>query len=310
MINLIKSKSLLLILFAFALINVVIINSASSNTSASETENNQRIYDKAGLLSTSEYEDLEQLCIEYGEDAGIDIYILTHNDSDSVYPEAYIENFEDTLPVGDRVYFLYDKYRGEIFIEGYGLAETYIHSKRIDLIFDQMMTDLRAKAFYDAFKTYISLSASYMKDDFEINEDHDYSYSSEYQSETEKSNYSNGSESYDYDSYYDEPRTPKEESILTNLWFQIIASLVIGAIVVGTMAYNSGGKMTVQGNNYIDPGHSGLIGRRDQYIRTRVTRVRKPTQNNNSGRGGFNAGGFRGGVSLGGRSHSSGGRKL
>jgi uncharacterized protein len=75
------------------------------------------------------------------------------------------------------------------------------------------------------------------------------------------------------------------------------------------MAFNSGGRMTAGSSNYMEQNNSGLIGRRDDYIRTQVTRVRKP-QNNNSGGGGFNAGGFRGGMSGGGRSHSSGGGKF
>lgn len=272
---------------------------------SSDAESNQRIYDNAGLLSTSEYEELEKMCMEYGEDAGIEIFILTHNDPDSVYPEAYIENFEDTLPIGDRVHFLYDVYRNEIFIEGYGLAETYIHSKRIDQIFDEMVDDLRAGEYYDAFETYITMSASYMKDDSELNEDHNYSYET-----PPDRDYDYETDAYDYDRYYDDPRTTEAEDILENLWFQLAAALVIGAVTVGIMAYHSGGKMTVHGNDYLERSRSGLIGRRDNYIRTRITRVRRPQQSSSSGRGGFNAGGFRGGISGGGRSHSSGGRKL
>lgn len=67
--------------------------------------------------------------------------------------------------------------------------------------------------------------------------------------------------------------------------------------------------MTAGSANYIEQNNSGLIGRRDDYVRTQVTRVRKPQNNSNNG-GGFNAGGFRGGVSGGGRSHSSGGGKF
>ena len=45
------------------------------------------------------------MCHDYGEKAGIEIYILTHNDKNATYPEKYIEDFEDQLPVEDRVYF-------------------------------------------------------------------------------------------------------------------------------------------------------------------------------------------------------------
>jgi uncharacterized protein len=61
--------------------------------------------------------------------------------------------------------------------------------------------------------------------------------------------------------------------------------------------------MTVSGNNYIDSEHSGLIGRRDDYIRTHVTRIHKPQDNNNGGGGG-------GGISAGGHSYNGGGGKF
>lgn len=85
-----------------------------------------------------------------------------------------------------------------------------------------------------------------------------------------------------------------------NSLFHIAVALLIGVITVSIMAFNAGGKMTVSGNNYIDGSNSGLIGRRDDYIRTQVTRIRKP-QNN---------GGGGGGVSAGGLSHSSGRAKF
>ncbi len=92
--------------------------------------------------------------------------------------------------------------------------------------------------------------------------------------------------------------------IYENVWLHLGIAVLIGIITVSIMAYNAGGKMTVGGGTYLDPNHSGLIGRRDDYIRTHVTRVRKP-QNNGGG-----GGGGRGGVSAGGHSHSSGGGRF
>lgn len=282
--------------------------SSSEEATTDATVDDRWVYDEAGLLSAYELEELESLSHKYGKEAGIEIFILTHDDSGSTYPEKYIEDFEDRLPLGDRIYFLYDVYRGEIFMEGYGLAETYIHSKRIDKIFDNVADDLRSKNYYNAFKTYIIMSADYMKDDSELNYDHNYIYDSPPIGFDPDYEYSY--DDYDYNSYYREDTI--KNSLLANFWFQLIASLAIGGIVVGIMAYNSGGRMTVGARDYLDSGRGGLIGRRDQYIRSSVTRWRKPQNNTSSvgSRGGFNAGGFRGGVSSGGRSHSSGGRKL
>lgn len=269
---------------------------------ASETKVTQHIYDEAGLLSSSDTEELEQKCIDSGDAAGVEIMILTHNDPNAIYAEDYIEDFEDKLPVGDRVYLLVDMSNRVVFMEGYGAAETYIHSKRIDKIIDEITPYLSDGNYYDAFSIYIDRSAEYMGDDSEINTDHDYSVgtpqndnpNAPYYDETWPDNYGTSQN--------------KAESPVTNIWVQLFVAIIIGIITVSVMAIGSGGRMTAGGSTYMDQNQSGLIGRKDIYVRTQLTKVPKPKDNpsNHSG-GGFNSGGFRGGVSSGGRSHSSGG---
>lgn len=254
------------------------------------------VYDMAGLLSTLEIEELEEMCITYGEEAGLEILILTHDDPNAQEPEKYLEDFNDALPEADRMLLLIDMQERFIWMQGYGLAETYIHSKRIDAIYQDITEPIADGNYVKAFEIYIKSSAAYMQDDSELNWDHDYSVSSP-----------KPGDDY-YDTYPDSHN--ETEDLITSWWFQLIASLVVGGIAVGIMAYHSGGKMTAGSHTYMDKGHSGLIGRRDQYLHTRVTRVRRPKDNNTHGKGGFNAGGFRGGVSSGGRSHSSGGGRF
>lgn len=290
-------------MLALLLLMATVISHSTVKVFAAETEIseiNQHVYDKAGLLSTTESEDLEQMCIDYGTEAGIDIMILTHDDADAVYAEDYIEAFEDQLPVGNRVYLLIDMNERVVFMEGYGTAETYIHSKRIDKIIEEITPDLSGGNYFDACATYIKSSAAYMSDDSELNYDHDYTAGTPQSSDPNAPN---------YDATWPSDRNTGSSElidIISNVWVQLAAAIVIGIITVSIMAYHSSGRMTAGSSNYIESNNSGLIGRRDDYVRTQVTRVRKP-QNNNSSGGGFNAGGFRGGSSGGGRSHSSGG---
>ncbi len=272
--------------------------------SAQTDQSYQHVYDKADLLSTSELNDLEDLCITYGDAAGIEIMILTHDNSSAPYIENYIEDFEDGLPAGDRVYLGMDMVERDVFIEGFGSAETYIHSKRISTIINKITPDLSDGNYYDAFATYIKMAADYMSDDSELNYDHDY---------TAGTPQSNDPDAPNYDATWPSDRNSTKSQILETMENPLVLlgiSLLVGAITVAIMAYNSSGRMTAGGNNYIDQNNSGLIGRRDIYLRTTVTRVRKPQDNQNNRGGGFNAGGFRGGVSGGGRSHSSGGGKF
>jgi uncharacterized protein len=267
------------------------------------------VYDEAELFSDKELKSLEEQCITYGTDAAVEIIILTHNNPKALYAEDYIEDFEDRLPVGDRVYLLIDMYNRDVFIEGYGKAETYLHSKRGDVILDEIAPYLTDGKYYDACLSFIKRSAAYMKDDSELNYNHNYSNTP--QSANPNAPYYD--ETWPSDRYYSGNGYRGSGSILTNIWVQLIAAIIIGAVTVSIMAYNSGGKMTAGSNNYLDHGRSGLIGRRDDYIRTSVTRVRKPQNNNNTNnhaKGGFNSSGFRGGTSSGGRSHSSAGRKF
>lgn len=294
-------------ILALLLLMAGLITHTAVQAYAADTENtaiNQHVYDKADLLSTSEIEQLEQLCIDYGDEAGIEIMILTHDDPNGGYAEDYIEDFEDQLPIGDRVYLLIDMNERVVFMEGYGSAETYIHSKRIDTIIDEITPNLSEGNYYDACVTYIKRSAAYMSDDSELNYDHDY---------TAQPPQSSNPNAPNYDETWPSDRNVGSSGfidIISNVWVQLIVSILIGIITVSVMAYQSGGTMTAGSNNYIEQGNSGLIGRRDDYIRTQVTRVRKPQNNSSNSGSGFNSGGFRGGTSGGGRSHSSGGGKF
>lgn len=89
-----------------------------------------------------------------------------------------------------------------------------------------------------------------------------------------------------------------QRSIFSEPWLQLIISLAIGGVVVGAMAFNSGGRITVNERTYLDASHSRIVARRDDYIRTATTKTRRPQNNNRSGGGG---------ISSGGRSHSGGG---
>lgn len=273
------AKTLILTL-TIALFLLFSILYSSSNVSASTTSY-QHVLDGAGVLSPDKLNALNDLSIEMGEQAGIEIYVVTHESSSASYGEQYLEDFNDTLPDTDRVLLLMDLYNREVFIQGYGQAEVYIHSKRIDDIIKQITPDLSDGNYGDAFEQYILLSADYMADDSALNYDHNYSYSSD--------------------------PTKAKPSPLYNIWVQLAISLGVGGIVVGIMAYQSSGRMTTSGNTYMNQSQNGLIGRRDVYLRTTVSKVRKPKEDSS---GGFNAGGFRGGTSSGGRSHSSGSGKF
>jgi len=91
--------------------------------------------------------------------------------------------------------------------------------------------------------------------------------------------------------------------IYLRAWVQLLAALVIGGASVAGMAASSGGRMTVNADTYLDSRYSGIRAKRDEYVRTSVTKRKKPEVSSGGGGGG-------GHVSSGGHSHSSGGRNF
>ncbi len=84
--------------------------------------------------------------------------------------------------------------------------------------------------------------------------------------------------------------------------FQVIAALAIGAITVAVLLPRDSGRITTNSRTYLNQEHSGVTASRDIYLRTLVTRTRRP--DSNSGGGSRNTGGR----SSGGASHSGGSR--
>ena len=89
--------------------------------------------------------------------------------------------------------------------------------------------------------------------------------------------------------------------IYLRAWVHLLAAMAVGAVVVGVMVSHSGGTVTTNSGTYFDSRLSGVRASRDDYIRTTLTKRRKPQETSRSSGGG-------GHVSSGVHSHSSAGR--
>ncbi|SHN82155.1 TPM domain-containing protein [Desulfitobacterium chlororespirans] len=262
----------------------------------------QHIFDGAQLFTEDERASLEETCQQYGSESDIDIVIVTTSDLDGKTPQLYLEEFYDAKGAdGDGVYrsaalLLLNMTPGarSVEIQGYGRLQTYLNNQRIEYILDDITPQLADGNYYDAMLGYAEQTASYM------------------QQEVQGSPGVNPGSS----PHYNPPQSngagysKQEDSIFFNTFFQLGLAAVIGAAAVSIMAARSGGRITTNNRTYLDPAHSRLLDHSDQYIRTTVTKVRRPKkdEHNNSGFGGGRGGG--GGVSPGGHSHSGGGRSF
>lgn len=238
-------------------------------TSFAAADNKQLIYDNAGLLSESEINQLEALAMEYSAKRETDFIILTTNDTKEIDIKRYMQDFYDDMAPG------YDQPHGntailtvdisdpndrEIYLAGFKKAEKYLDDSRLDQIRDKIIPSLSNGQYFVAFEQFIETSYKYMGYKPGVN----------------------------------------PENILFKTWFQIVISLSLGGIVVGIMAYNSGGRVTINSQTYQDASSSRILSKKDVYLRTTTTKRRKPSDHG----GGSGRGGGGGGMTRGGHSHS------
>ncbi|GIN92396.1 UPF0603 protein YdjH [Siminovitchia terrae] len=228
----------------------------------------QRIYDNAGLLSDNEVQELEALAEKHSAKRDTDFIILTSNNEENKDVEDIMQDFYDDeapgydKPHGNTVILTLDMKKRDVYVAGFYRGETYLDDHRATLVRKEIAQDLSSGNYDKAFESFIKISSKYMGIRPGVDPD----------------------------------------NILFNLWFQIIVSLAIAGAVVGIMAINTGGKVTVSAGTYQDRENTRVNHRRDQYIRTSTTKRRKPS--NQSSGGGFSGGGGGGGVTRGGHSHS------
>ncbi|WMM23303.1 TPM domain-containing protein [Tissierella sp. MB52-C2] len=260
------------------LLSLVIIFALISSIALGESNSKERIYDFANLLTKEEKMELEKISSKYSPKRETDFIILTISDPIGKDIVDYMEDFyyENGLgydkPHGNIAILTIDMKNRDVYLAGYYKAEKYLDDYRLDIIRDKITPDLSQGNYYDAFYTFIKTSYKYMGIRPGVN----------------------------------------PENVLFEFWFQIIISLGIASITVGIMAYNSGGRTTVNAATYQDPTSSKILNRRDNYLRTDVSKRKKPSDNNSSGgssvgrsSSGSSVGGSSGGSSVGGSSGGS-----
>ncbi|WP_276736525.1 YgcG family protein [Bacillus sp. (in: firmicutes)] len=215
------------------------------------SETQQHVYDQAHLLSKAEIEKLETLSAELGAKRDTDFIIITTKSTNGEDIADYAGDFYDRYGKGSTAILTIDMADREVFIAGYKKAEKYLDNSRLNSIRNTISSDLSNEDYFKAFKTYIQLSYKDMGIKPGINPD----------------------------------------NIFFTWWFQMIAAIAVGGIAVTIMLYQSGGKVTVNGNTYMDQRTSDVIDQYDTYIRTTVTRERKPSNDKDSGDGGVTKGG-------------------
>lgn len=267
-----------------------------------------RIYDYADLLDESDEAALELVFYTCGMGAHTDIILVTTEDMEGKPDQVYLEDFQDEL------YFVQDLLAENasmmlinmedrmVTIQGYGDCEYWLNNDRIEYILDWVYEDLSLGDYYAAAETFAEQTVYYMGQDNGV--------STEYEPGQDYG------ESYDGPSdYYSEPLQERytageylgrklSETFFGSLLLAVAGS-VVACLIIGL---NRKTRVTVHAATYMDQHNSGLTARRDDYLRTTITKIRRPTESGSNSHGGRSSGG--GGRSSGGRSHSGGSRRF
>lgn len=227
-----------------------------SIASAQSSNQKQFIYDYANVLSSEEKLQLESLSSRLSEERNTAFLIITLNGTGNQDIVEYMKDFYDDQAPG------YNKKHGNTAMLLIDLQErdVFLSAFKKGKLYlgNNRLTKIRETITPD-------LSAGNYYDAF--------------------NSYLNLS--HEYMGY--EP-----DNIFFKWWFQLIVSMIVAGIIVTIMAYRSGGKVTVSAKDYLNSGESSVIEQRDQYVRTTVTKVKKPSNKGGKTGGGHSFSGSRG----------------
>ncbi len=229
------------------------------------SEKKQYIYDDAQLLNKDELVQLESVAAKYSLKREADILILTTDDPTKDV-KTFTQDFYDSNALGENqfggnaIILTINQAERELYIATFYQADRYIDADRQERIREKITPLFTGGNYFTAFESFLNTSYKYMGMKPGMNPD----------------------------------------NLLFQTTFQLIASFSVALIVVGLMVYQSGGKVTVTANTYRNENTSKVLNKTDQYVRTTVSKRRKPSDRNKNG---TRIGGGGGGITRGGHSH-------
>lgn len=265
-------------------------------------ENEQKIYDNAGLFDEDEENELKEDIVKAAKNTKLDIVVLTVEGNGGKTPSQYAADFYDAKGFGyDRdcgsgVILYVDMQNRDICITMSGIAMVYITSDEADEIAEYIALYMTAENYKEGVSEFIKKvekeALSGIKD-------------SEYE-EAIEAWYTDGIKtSQSMEEFYDE-YVFKEATVFTylkNPLISLVTALIIAGITILIMSASAKTKVTVNGRTYMKGNTFKLNTRTDMFTHTTTTKRKIETDSGSSGGSGRT-------VSSSGHSHTSGGSKF
>ncbi len=156
-------KILALVIFLFLLTQTTIL-------AATLAEEEQRVFDYAGLMSLQQCEQLQKLVAEYQKQYNIDIVIVTTNDAEGKSSMEYADDFFDYNGFGvgenyDGLLLLIDMDNRMIYISTCGNMISILYDERIEELLDIQYDYVVAGKYYESFDAALKQIDFYFKQD-------------------------------------------------------------------------------------------------------------------------------------------------
>ena len=247
------------------------------------------VIDHADILTDDEERVLEDGISRLQQFFDVDVVILTEASLNGERPQNYADHYYDSHGYQDNgVLFLLSMEERDWYISTCGDVIYALTDYGIQQIGEEMLPYLASGFYYDAFDTFLAELYDYLdalESGSPIDGNADYS-GSYYHGDQEEI------------LYYEEPFTP---SLLVAMMIGIPAGLVT-ILVMRLMMITRKPQRTASA--YMSSGSFRIIGQRDLFLYSKVSKVRKPQQTSSSG------GGSSVHRSSSGRSHGGGGGKF
>lgn len=233
----------------FLLLAVLLCFIPTATGKAYTIKSGQSIYDDAELLTQNEIDNLNAYLQEVASRWNIDIFILTTNNNGGYSSEDYIDHFKEEACNQKQLF------RNDCVLLLINMADREVSISGYGICENQIPNS-RATSIREDITPDLTAGNYY-----------DACYS-----------FIQGTDTY-----------MGKDLFYFQVWFQLLVACGIGGLIVTFMAISRGTPVTTNSNTYLDHEHSKLRFHHDNYIRTVVTKTRKPE--NNSGSSGHGGGG-------------------
>jgi uncharacterized protein len=259
----------------------------------------QRVYDRAGLFSDTEEEELESELSAMWEETGMDVVLVTTEDAQGKTAEQYADDFFDENGFGadgdsGGILYLIDMDNRELYISTYLKAIRFLTDERIDRMLDRGISRLGAGDFVGCAKLLLEDTREYYEQGIGHNQ------------------YNQDRDTGEIDYYQEKPK----RSIR---WYEALLALAVSAFCAGSVCrkvrrdYRMEKEQKLASGYYLSYRADAAFRFRDQRDELRdshVTRQVIPRATSVRSAGGRSSGRSTTHTSGSGRVHGGGGRKF